>query len=39
MNVVQYSIAAIFAVTAVVFLYKIIFNKGAAAALKAKEKV
>lgn len=39
MNVVQYSIAAIFAVTAVVFLYKIIFNKGAAAALQAKEKV
>lgn len=33
---IQYIIAGIFSVTALVFLYKILFNKGAAAALKAK---
>jgi uncharacterized membrane protein YdjX (TVP38/TMEM64 family) len=37
MSIVQYCIAGIFAITACVFLYKIVYNKGAAAALQAKE--
>lgn len=35
-RLINYIIAGIFAVTALIFLYKIIFNKGAAAALQAK---
>lgn len=37
MQVVQYGIAGIFTLTAVIFLYKIIFNKGAAATIQAKK--
>jgi threonine/homoserine/homoserine lactone efflux protein len=35
-QVINYIIASIFAITALVFLYKIVFNKGAAAALEKK---
>jgi hypothetical protein len=35
-QLINYIIAAIFAITALVFLYKIVFNKGAAAALEKK---
>ena len=37
MQLVNYCIAGIFAITAGVFLYKILFNKGAAAALQAEQ--
>lgn len=37
MAMIQYGIASIFAITALVFLYKIIFNKGAAASLQKQE--
>lgn len=33
---INYGIASIFALTALIFLYKIVFNKGAAASLQAK---
>lgn len=35
-QVINYVIASIFAITALVFLYKIVFNKGAAASLEKK---